>query len=275
MGKIRVAALGDEQQEQEQKKKADARRVAKAAKKTESSEEKDTEKKHETAHEGGEHVSDAAKETKEKTREVKVHTYSKRYKDAASRVDKTKFYPLQEAAKLVKKTSTTKFDGTVEFHINLSLQAINNKPEYRGSVSLPHGTGKTITVAIADEDVFKKLEAGVIDFDLLVSHPSMMAKLAKYARFLGPKGLMPNPKNGTVHPEPEKRAKELSAGEVNFKTEPNNPIIHLGIGKVSFEEKQLEENILAIIKAIGKHRIAKATLSSTMGPGIKVDLTSL
>lgn len=264
MGKIRVAKLGDEQQEKEQKKKADVRREAKAAKKAEDKPAKEPEV-----------VLETKEEKPEKVREIKAHVYSKRYKDAAGQVDKTKLYSLKEATKLLKKTSTTKFDGTVEIHINLSLQALNNKADYRGNVTLPHGTGKKINVAIADDDLLKKLEAGTFDFDILVSHPSMMSKLAKYARVLGPKGLMPNPKNGTVHPEPEKRAKELSMGEVNFKTEPNNAIIHLGIGKVSFESEQIADNVTALVKSIGKHRIARATLTSTMGPGIKVDLTAL
>jgi len=109
-----------------------------------------------------------------------------------------------------------------------------------------------------------------MDFDVLVAHPSMMAKLAKVARVLGPKGLMPNPKNGTVSPDPEKRAKELSHGQVNFKAEPGNPIVHLPVGKVSFEDKRLVENIQAILSAIGPGKILRATLAATMGPGVKI-----
>lgn len=266
MGKIRVAALGDEQQEKEQKKKADARRAAKAEKKATD--------KPVTVEEAASVPVDSS-EPKEKPRVVKQHAFSKRYKDVAEKVEKMKLYSLTEASKLVKETSTTKFDGTVEIHLNLNPQSMQNKTDFRGSVTLPHGTGKKINVAIADDEVVKKLEDGVIDFDILVTHPSMMPKLAKFARVLGPKGLMPNPKNGTVHPDPEKRAKELSTGEVNFKTEPNNPIIHLGIGKVSFEAKQIVENVTALILAIGKNKIAKATISSTMGPGIKLDINVL
>jgi len=276
MGKIRVAALGDEQQEKDQKKKADARRAQKALDKKAAHAEAVTDAKSAEAPSDQPKTDDGTEvKANKKPREIKAHVRSKRYKEAASLVDKTKLYPLKEAAKLVKKTSTSTFDGTVEIHINLSLQAINNKPEYRGNVILPHGTGKKINVAIADDELLKKLEAGKIEFDLLVAHPSMMAKLAKYARVLGPKGLMPNPKTGTVSTEPEKRAKELSQGEVNFKTEPGNPVLHLGIGKVSFTEDQIIENIRALILAIGKNKLAKATLTSTMGPGIKLDLTAL
>ncbi len=270
MGKIRVAALGDESQEKEQKKKAEARRAQKAAKKTEKSAEDATIDTNESAS-----TETASTKNANESKEVKVHVFSKRYQEAAAQIDRTKLYNLKEASELVKKTSTTKFDGTVEIHLNLSLQALNNKPEYRGSVNLPHGTGKKINVVVANDDVIKKLEEGIMDFDILVTHPSMMPKLAKFARVLGPRGLMPNPKNGTVHPEPEKRAKELSTGEVNFKTEPNNPIIHLGIGKVSFEPTQVTENVTALVKAIGKNKIASATLTSTMGPGVKIDLATV
>ena len=128
-------------------------------------------------------------------------------------------------------------------------------------------------VAIADDALLSKIEAGTIDFDILVAHPSMMSKLAKLAKILGPKGLMPNPKNGTVSPDPQKRAKELAHGQVNFKAEPGNPIVHLPVGKVSFEDKKLIENIEAILSAIGRGKILRATLASTMGPGVKVALT--
>jgi len=277
MGKIRIAKLGDVQEEKELKKKAQARRAAKIEKKGKKKKEQEEYVTPSTSPAGEkvEPKGEVQEEKKEKPKATKAHQHSKRYKEVAKHVDKTKLYSLKEAVMLVKKTSTTKFEGTVEIHLNLSLQAINNKPEYRGSVNLPHGTGKKITVAIADETIIKKLETGTIDFDILVAHPSMMPKLAIFARILGPRGLMPNPKNGTVHQNPEERAKELSAGEVNFKTEPNNPIIHLGIGKTSFEETQIEENIQALINAVGKHRIAKATLSSTMGPGIKLDLATV
>ncbi|MBI5620225.1 50S ribosomal protein L1 [Candidatus Gottesmanbacteria bacterium] len=188
-------------------------------------------------------------------------------------IDKTKLYPLAEAIALVKKTSLTKFDGTVELHVNLNPMSLGDaKGDYRGTVSLPHGTGKEVRVAIADDALLSKIESGTIDFDVLVAHPSMMPKLAKLAKTLGPKGLMPNPKNGTVSPDPEKRAKELAHGQVNFKAEPGNPIIHMGIGKVSFDEKKLTENIQAILTSIGMTKISRVTLASTMGPGIKVAL---
>lgn len=283
MGKIRVAALGDES-EKEQKRRADARRQTKKSKKEkvegvgmkggqrvaviEGTDIKPEFKKLVEEVESGE-APDKGKRKTEKGKRVKQR--SKKYKEVAGLVDKTKLYPLTEAVALIKKTSLTKFDGTVELHVNLNpLSIASTKGDYRGSVSLPHGTGKEVRVTIADDAVLASIEKGTIDFDVLVAHPSMMPKLAKLARVLGPKGLMPNPKNGTVSPDPEKRAKELSHGQVNFKAEPGNPIVHLPVGKVSFEGKKLIENIEAILSAIGKNKILRATLAATMGPGIKI-----
>ena len=210
--------------------------------------------------------------TKKSKKQKKARVRSKRYVTAASLVDKTKNYPLSDAVTLVKKTSLTKFDGSVELHINLNPASMGEKKDMRGSVSLPHGTGKQVRVLIADDKIIADVAEGKINFDILVAAPSMMPKLAKVARILGPKGLMPNPKTGTVTEDTAKRAKELSTGKVNFKTEPDQPIIHLIVGKVSFDDKKLAENISAILEAVGRNKIAKATLSATMGPGVKIDL---
>lgn len=283
MGKIRVAKLGDEKAEKEQHRKADARREAKKAKK---------QKVEGVGLKGGERVAvmeeteikpefkklveevekgNEVKESPQKKRKARVR--SKRYQEIAALVEKNRFYPLTEAIELLKKTSMTKFDGTVEIHVNLNKSSLGGKNDLRGSVSLPHGTGKKITVAIADEKIIADIAAGKIEFDILVAHPSMMSKLAKVARVLGPKGLMPNPKTGTVTENPENRVKELSSGQVNFKTEPDQPVIHMSVGKVSFEGKKLEENIEAVLTAVGRNKILSATLSSTMGPGIKLAIS--
>lgn len=283
MGKIRVAALGGGE-EKEQKRRADARRQTKKSKK---------EKVEGVGMKGGERVAvvegtdikpefkklvaevesgETPEESKKAKKQKKAHERSKRYKNVAGLVDKTKLYPLAEAIVLVKKTSLTRFDGTVELHVNLNPASIGEKGDFRGSVTLPHGTGKEVRVAIADDALVAAIEAGKIDFDVLVAHPSMMSKLAKVAKTLGPKGLMPNPKNGTVSPTPEKRAKELAHGQVNFKAEPGNPIVHMPVGKISFEDEKLKANVTAIFTAIGNNKILRATLCSTMGPGIKVQL---
>jgi len=281
MGKIRVATLGEGSEEKEQKRRAQARRETKKSKKV---------KVEGVGMKGGQRVAvidggemkpefrklvdevehGESSPNKPKKPKIPKHLHSKRYQEIAKLVDKTKLYPINEAISLVKQTSTTKFDGTVELHVNLNRVSLGEKPELRGSVSLPHGTGKQVRVVVADDEVLKQVETGKIDFDILVAHPSMMPKLAKVARILGPKGLMPNPKNGTVTDNPEKRVKELSHGQVNFKTEPDQPIIHLSVGKVSFPDKHLEDNIHAVIDSVGHGKIVKATLVSTMGPGIKL-----
>ncbi len=275
MGKIRVATLGDEHLEQEQRKKAEARREAKREKKAKKKESQELQQKQPQDEQQKTDQVKKEERSPEQQTKTKQRQRSKRYQEVANLVQRSTYYSLKEVVSLLKKTSITRFDGTVEIHVNLSLQALGGKPDYRGVVVLPHGTGKTIRIAIANDAIIKDLEEGKITFDILVAHPSMIPKLAKFARMLGPKGLMPNPKNGTVHPEPEKRAQELSQGELHFKTEPNNPIIHFGIGKVSFSEEQLMENIKAFIHAVGKQRIAKVTLSSTMGPGIKLNLSTV
>ncbi len=281
MGKIRVAKLGDTGEESEQKRRAEARRQTKQSKKV---------KVEGVGMKGGERVAvvegtdinpefkklieevehgEAPAATKQK-KKIKVKVRSKAYVEKASLVDKTKPYPLSDAVSLVKQTSLTKFDGTVELHINLNSASLGEKKDFRGSVNLPHGTGKQVRVAIADDKVISDIEAGNIPFDILVAHPSMMPRLAKVARVLGPKGLMPNPKTGTVTPDPEKRAKELATGMVNFKTEPDQPIIHIVVGKVSFDDQKLVDNVTAILDAVGRGKIAKATLAASMGPGVKV-----
>ena len=286
MGKIRAVAMGDEKKEKEQKRRAEARRQTKDSKKTpfdktqgkqkvegvavvEGTDIKPEYKKLIEEVESGEKPEESKKKEK---KEKKIRVRSKRYVEKASLVEKNKLYPIPEAIALVKQTSLTKFDGTVELHINLNLQVLGDKKDVRGSVTLPHGTGKEVKVVIADDKILDEITAGKINFDILVAHPSMMPKLAKVARILGPKGLMPNPKNGTVSPDPEKRAKELSHGQVNFKTEPDQPLIHMIVGKVSFDDKKLVENIEAIVKAVGTGKISKATLAATMGPGVKIAL---
>ncbi len=266
MGKIRVATLGDETAEKEQKRKAEARRQTKESKKTKA-EDSDT-----AVVATPEESTGSEKSDKKKKSAAKAKTHSKKYVEMASLVDKQKIYSLSEGISLMKQTSMTSFDGTVELHINLNPQTLGDKKDMRGNVTLPHGTGKEIKVVIADEAIIAQIENGKINFDILVAHPSMMAKLAKVAKVLGPKGLMPNPKNGTVSPDPEKRVKELSNGQVNFKTEPDNPIIHMIVGKVSFTDEKLTENIKAVFSIIGTSKILRTTLTATMGPGVKIQI---
>lgn len=189
------------------------------------------------------------------------------YRASRAQVDRTKAYPLTKACTLLIKTSYSSFPGTV------SAELILRDQKTQADVTFPHSTGKTIRVAIADEALLAKIEKGELDFDVLVTKPDMMPKLAKFARVLGPKGLMPNPKNQTITPDPEKRAKELSSGKTTLKTEKKAPLMHITLGKTDLGATKLQANCEALIKAVGGRKIIKLVLSATMSPGIKVDLT--
>ena len=211
-----------------------------------------------------------AEKKEEKKKKVKVRVRSQRYKEAIMKIDHNKQYPVFEALALLREVSLSRFDGSVELHINTIEKGL------RGNVSLPYGTGKKIRIAIADASTIDKLlgeiEKGKINFDALIAHPQIMGKLARVAKFLGPRGLMPNPKSGTISTEPEKIAKKLEAGEISWKTESDFPIIHQIIGKLSFKDKQLEDNVNALLKSISCDKIKSITLKSTMSPGIKVQI---
>jgi large subunit ribosomal protein L1 len=210
------------------------------------------------------------KETKKeskKTAKKPKKTRSKNYLEAKEKVDASKLYRLEEAIKILKSVSLSKFKGKVEAHLNVKEIGL------KGEIQFPHDTGQKQKIRIADEEILKELEKGKIDFTLLVATAKMMPKLVKFAKLLGPKGLMPNPKNGTVTENPEEFIKNAS-GKTQFKTETKFPLIHLTIGQVDFPEKDLGDNFQALIKAVGKKNIQKVVLSPTMGPGIKIDLDS-
>jgi large subunit ribosomal protein L1 len=189
----------------------------------------------------------------------------RRWQEARKKIDPQKIYSLPEAIKLLKTVSLSRFDGSVDAHL------VVKKTGLKGEVEFPHPTGKQQKIRIADEELLKDLEKGKIDFTLLIATPQMMPKLAKYAKILGPRGLMPNPKAGTITDKPEELAKKL-AGKTSWKTEPKAPLIHLTIGKVSQPEHQLEENFKALVAAIGQKNIKKVVLAPTMGPGIKIKI---
>lgn len=214
--------------------------------------------------------------------------------------DRDKAYDLAEAVKLLKGMPSAKFDETVDVALNLAVDPKYNDQNVRGVVALPHGTGKTVRVAVvakgnaADEakkagadvvgadDLIKDIEGGKIDFDRLIATPDCMALLGKVAKILGPKGLMPNPKLGTVTATPAKAVKDVKAGQVEFRVEKAG-IIHAGVGKKSFTDKQLVENIATLVKAVKDAKpsgakvtyMVKLSISTTMGKGVKVDLKSV
>jgi large subunit ribosomal protein L1 len=198
---------------------------------------------------------------------TKAKVRGKKYQEMRKKVDRNHFYPLSKAIKLAQETSFSKFNGTLEAHLVVKESGL------KGEIQFPHPTGKQTKIAIANEALLEQLEKGKIDFDLLLATPAMMPKLAPFAKKLGPRGLMPNPKTGTITEKPEALAKKM-ATKTQFKTETNAPLIHLVIGKIKDKPKELEANCQALIQAIGLPKIRKIVLKSTMGPGIKVDLTS-
>ncbi|OQA92809.1 MAG: 50S ribosomal protein L1 [Elusimicrobia bacterium ADurb.Bin231] len=225
---------------------------------------------------------------------------TKRRKEFDKAVDKNKSYSIDEAVKILKQAVKPKFDETVEISVRLGIDAKQSDQNVRGTVSLPHGTGKTKKVVViargekvkeaetagADfvgcEDLIDKISKGWLDFDIVAATPDVMKDLAKLGKVLGPRGLMPNPKSGTVTFEIAKTVKEIKAGRLEFKNDPQG-IVHSGIGKISFDEAKLAENAKAYIAAIKTYKpatskgqfIQSVFLSSTMGPGIKIKLDTV
>lgn len=219
----------------------------------------------------------------------------KKYKEAYAKVEQGKEYTLHDALELATKTSTTKFDASIEIHVRLNVDPRQADQNIRDSLVLPEGTGKNVRVAVfadvddvvlakkagadvaGSDDFLQQLDKGVINFDVLVATPTMMAKLGKYARVLGPKGLMPNPKSGTVTKDVEKAVKEAKAGRVEFRVD-STGIVHVAVGKVSFGTSKLQNNAKALLSSLrsAKPSSIKGTyvksifVTSSMGPSIKV-----
>lgn len=234
------------------------------------------------------------KATQNPTR-TRLERRSKSYREKQQNIDTKKQYSIDEAAELVIKTNPVKFDATVELHMRLAVDPRQADQNIRDSVLLPAGSGKTIRVAayvdgdditaakeagaelVGEADVTKELEAGSFSFDILIATPSQMPKLGKYARLLGPRGLMPNPKSGTVTNDVAKAITEAKAGKVEYRVDSGGNI-HVGIGKVSFKPAQIQENLQAILSSIQNNKpasikgayIISAYLSTSMGPSIKL-----
>lgn len=187
----------------------------------------------------------------------------KRYLSSRKKINKNKLYPIKEAIKLVKQASYCKFEETMEMHLVVKKTGILEK------VSLPHPAGKQKRIEVASDKTIEKLKNGKIDFDILLATPEMMPKLIPFAKILGPKGLMPNPKNSTIIKSPED-AKKFSANSIVVKTEKDQPVIHTVVGKVNQEDSKLEENINAILSVLNRKQILKAYLKSTMSPSVKL-----
>lgn len=209
-----------------------------------------------------------AKKNEVKTAKTNVSkkVRGKKYLQAKKKLGEVKKMKLAEAVELLKKAKYVSFDESVDLHMNVE------KTGMRGEVELPHSTGKTVRVAIVNDAILEQLTAGKIEFDVLVTHPSFMSKLARFAKVLGPKGLMPNPKAGTVSANPEEVAKKFMKGTLRWKTEPKFPLIHQLIGKLSYDSKNLVENAQAFINAVGKAQIKSMFIASSMGPSIEIEV---
>lgn len=223
----------------------------------------------------------------------------KRYQEASKLVDRTKQYDIAEAVSLLKEAAKAKFDETVEVAFRLGVDPKKADENIRGAVVLPHGTGRTQRVLvfakgekvneaeaagadyIGDADIIAKINEGWFDFDVIVATPDMMAEVGKLGRVLGPKGLMPNPKTGTVTFEVEKAVQEIKAGKVEYRVD-KAANLHVPIGKVSFEDEKLIDNFNTIVDTIVKVKpqsskgtyLRNVSITSTMGPGIKIDTSS-
>ncbi len=226
--------------------------------------------------------------------------HGKNYSNAREKIDREKQYPLKEAIDLVKENSFAKFDESVDMAIKLGVDPRHADQMVRGTVVLPAGTGKSLRIAVFAEgedadsakeagadivggdDLVEKIQGGEVDFDVAIAHPQMMSKVGRLGKVLGPRGLMPNPKAGTVTPNIKQAVNEAKAGKIEYRVDKGG-VIHAIVGKVSFEAEALNDNCEALINALSKARppsvkgayFRSCVLSSTMGPGVKVDLTGI
>lgn len=208
-----------------------------------------------------------AEEQKEakKKKEVVEKVRGKKYIEAKAKINRERFYSIPEAIKAIKDSSYSTFPGSMEVHL------VTKKDGLSANVTLPYSTGKQKKVEVADEKTIEKLKAGKVDFDVLLATADMMPKLVPFAKLLGPRGMMPNPKAGTLI-KSAKDAEKFSGNTLTIKTEKSAPLIHTMFGKVAQEDKELAENLEAILKGVGKTQILKAYIKSTMSPSVKISL---
>ncbi len=207
---------------------------------------------------------------------------SEKYLEATKDLDKNEFHSIPVAVELAQKTSYSKYPGSLEIHV------VTNIKNLRGLVNLPYAAGKQIKILafgkgadesdadlVGDDAKLAEIAKGRIDFDVLITTPDWMPRLAALAKVLGPKGLMPNPKNGTITDNLKKAVSELQTGKTEYRTESNGKVLHLSLGKINQPSEELTENVKTLLTTIGKSKVKKAVLSPTLGPGIKINLASI
>jgi large subunit ribosomal protein L1 len=297
MGKKRVVIIGDISAEEEARKKKEEKRMQKAMRegeKTEKLKRKEKEEKKSAkipGMKGGERVVDtgekaleemelqkqkeaeleklrteaAVKEGKTVAKVKKVERVrSAKYQRAKSKIDPNKYYAVSEAIKLIREINLSKANGTVEMHLNLA------KAGQKFTTELPYSTGKVKRVAVADEATIGKIKEGKIDFDVLLASPEQMGKLVPLAKILGPKGLMPNPKNGTVVKDPKKAVESFQGNSLDIKSEKKAPLAHLVVGKLAMKDEELAANAEAVLKAVEAKNLKKAVVKTSMSPAVKL-----
>jgi len=301
-----VVATTDEETEEvaeEMVKIAESKPAAKAGKRSEKAQREAAEKMEKEARKAAGDTSPqregvVANEKKGETPKIRprIERRGKNYRKVAELVDKNKLYDLKDALELATKTSPVKFDASVELHVRLGVDPRQADQNIRATVALPHGSGKTVRVAVfapeaeheaakkagadvvGDEEFLKQLDKEVLNFDTLIATPAYMPKLGKYARLLGPRGLMPNPKSGTVATDVAKAVSEAKAGKVEYRVD-KQAIVHIGIGKVSFGTEKLLQNATAFLESLKAQKpaslkgnyVKSVNIATTMGPGIKVN----
>lgn len=276
------------------------KRSAKAIKEVEEKQAKASRKVAQSSEASSEGEKSAATKHKQRTAEDRLKKRGKNYREAYAKIDRTKNHNVKEAIKVVIDSSKVKFDATVELHVRLAVDPKQADQNVRDMVALPAGTGKKIRIAVfgspddvtaakkagadiaAADEFLQQLDKGTLDFDVLIATPAMMPKLGKYARVLGPKGLMPNPKSGTVTTDVAKAVNEAKGGRVEYRVD-STGIVHAGIGKVSFGPEKLFDNAKAILASIKGNKpssvkgtyILSAFATSTMGPSVTLDLSDI
>lgn len=259
VGKTKTAFVGGVSEE----KLSGAEKYKLRKQKREQEELKAQESESKTVDADGFEVAETSEEAAVKTKGPRVRGV--KYTTAKQKIDRSKLYSVENGVKLAKETSISKFDGSVELHLVVRKEGLSVQ------VALPHSTGKTKKVVLADEAVISELKKGEINFDVILATADMMPKLVPFAKLLGPRGLMPNPKNGTLIKD-KKDAAKFSADTLTVKTERKQPVVHTIVGKVSLENAQLVDNVEAVLEAVGKKQIEKAYITTSMGPSIKLAL---